>query len=123
VVVGGSRCGEVVLDGAVLQVWSNRPKRGWSRLSAVMRVEQGGAAVRDRRDCRGWSSKGCRGAPARTGARLGDGQAGWWPEEAALGRPGCGCQHWHGTRRNTEAGHERKTKVEKGELIGGVLPL
>jgi hypothetical protein len=53
VVVGGSRCEEVILDGAVLKVWSNRPKRGWSRLPVVMQVEQGGAAVRDRRGCQG----------------------------------------------------------------------
>jgi hypothetical protein len=28
VVVGSLRCGEVILNGAVLEVWSNRSKRG-----------------------------------------------------------------------------------------------
>jgi hypothetical protein len=38
--------GEEILGGAVLGVWSTRPKRGWSGLSVVAHVERGGAAVR-----------------------------------------------------------------------------
>jgi hypothetical protein len=75
VVVDSSRCREVILGGAVLRVWSTRPKRGWSGLSAVARVERGGAVVRGRRGCRGWSWKGCRAAPAWGGARGGDSRA------------------------------------------------
>jgi hypothetical protein len=58
--------------------------------SAVAGVEWGGAAVRGRRGCWGRSWKVHKGAPARGGARGGDGRAGWWPLEAALGGPGCG---------------------------------
>jgi hypothetical protein len=75
VVVGSSRCRKVILGGAVLRVWSIRPKRGWIGLSAVVHVERGGAVVRGRRGCRGWSWKGCRGAPAWGGARGGDSRA------------------------------------------------
>jgi hypothetical protein len=35
VVVSSLRCGEVILSGAVLGVWSNRTKRGWSGLYTV----------------------------------------------------------------------------------------
>jgi hypothetical protein len=48
------------------------------RLSAVVRVERGGAAVRGR------SWKGRRGAPAQSGARGGDGRAEGWLEKASL---------------------------------------
>jgi hypothetical protein len=37
----------------------------------AVRIERGGAAVRDRRGCWGWSWKGRRGAPTRGGARGG----------------------------------------------------
>jgi hypothetical protein len=47
--------GEELLDGAVLEVWLTRPKRGWSGLSAAARVTRGGAVVRARRVCRGRS--------------------------------------------------------------------
>jgi hypothetical protein len=77
VVVDISRCGEAVLGGVVLEVWLNQSKRGWSGLSAVARLEWGGAAVRGRRGCRGWSWKGRRGAPA--GVEL---------EEATVGQGG-----------------------------------
>jgi hypothetical protein len=40
VVVGNLWCGEVVLSGAVLGVWSNRSKRGWSGLSTVACIER-----------------------------------------------------------------------------------
>jgi hypothetical protein len=53
VVVGSSRCGEVILGGAVIGVWSNRLKRGWSGLSAATRVERGGVVLMGRRGCRG----------------------------------------------------------------------
>jgi hypothetical protein len=54
-------------------------------------------------------------------------------EEATVGRvvAGGGGTQWTGVRwlpsawceEKTEMGHERKTEVKKGELIGGVLPL
>jgi hypothetical protein len=72
-----------------------------TKLSAVARIEWGGAPMRGR------SWKGHRGGPARGGARGCDGRAKLWPEEAALG--------------GAEAGCERKTKVKKGEFIGGTL--
>jgi hypothetical protein len=75
VVIDSSWCGEVVLGGAVLGVWSTRPKTGWSGLSVVVCINRGGVAVRGRRGCRGWSWKGCRGAPVRGGARGGGGRA------------------------------------------------
>jgi hypothetical protein len=37
VVVGSSRCREVIFDGAVLRVWTNLSKRGRSGLSMVAR--------------------------------------------------------------------------------------
>jgi hypothetical protein len=80
------------------------------------RIERGGAAVR------GQSWKGRRGEPAWGGAQGGDGRAEGWPEEAALGGQGCGGRCWHNARRN-RGGREWKTKVKKGELIGGALPL
>jgi hypothetical protein len=60
--------GEEILGGAVLGVWSIRPRRGWSELSTAVRIERGGAVVRGRRGCRGWSWKGHRGAPVQGGA-------------------------------------------------------
>jgi hypothetical protein len=62
-------------------------------------VEQGGATVRGQRGCRGRSWKGHRGATTQGGARGGDGRAGWWPVEAALGGPGCASWRRHGVRR------------------------
>jgi hypothetical protein len=44
-------------------------------VSAVARVERGGATVRGWRGCRGWSWKGRRGAPTRVGARGGGSRA------------------------------------------------
>jgi hypothetical protein len=44
--------------------------------SVAVGIEQGRAARRGQRSCRGWSWKGCRGAPARGGARGGDGREG-----------------------------------------------
>jgi hypothetical protein len=41
------------------------------------RIKRGGAVVRGLRGSRGWSWKGGRGAPTRSGARGGDGRAGW----------------------------------------------
>jgi hypothetical protein len=41
---------------------------GCGRESTAARIERGGAVVRGRRGCRGWSWKGHRGAPAQGGA-------------------------------------------------------
>jgi hypothetical protein len=59
-----------------------------------VRIERGGAAVR------GQSWKGCRGALARGGAGGDDGRAEGWPEEVALGGPGCSDRHQHSMRRS-----------------------
>jgi hypothetical protein len=104
VVVGRSCYAEVVLGSAVLRVWSNRSKRGWSRLSAAARVELGGAVVMGQRGCQGQSWKGRKGAPARGGARGGDGWAEGWPEEAALNGLGCGGRCRHDARRKQRRG-------------------
>jgi hypothetical protein len=64
------------------------------RLSTVVRVERGGAAVRGR------SWKGRRGAPAQSGARGGDGRAEGWLEKASLSGQECGGWCWHDVRRS-----------------------
>jgi hypothetical protein len=122
VVVGSSRCEEVILGGAVLGVWSNRSKRGWSRLFVVARIKWGGAVVRGRRGCRGWSWKGRRGAPARGGARGGDGWAGWWLEEAALSELTCGGRHWHDVRRKQRRGMSGRQRLKRGSSLVGRSP-
>jgi hypothetical protein len=91
VVVGSSRCWEVIHGGAVLVVWSTRPKRGWSGLSVAVHIERGGATVRGRRGCWGWSWKGCRGAPVWGGAQGGDSQ--------------------------TEGGRRRRRSVDQGAAV------
>jgi hypothetical protein len=111
--------GEEILGGAVLGVWSTWPKRGWSGLSVVARVEQGGVAVRGWRCCWGWSWKGHRGALARGGARGGD------------GRVEGGQRRWHlvdwgaavGTARGeAEVGHERRKRMKRGSSLAGHSP-
>jgi hypothetical protein len=108
VVVGSSWCEEVVLGGVVLGVWSNWSKRGWSGLSVMVHVEQGGAVVRGHRGCRGRSWKGRRCAPVQDGAQGGDGWAEGWLEESALGGPGCGGWCQHSTRRKLRWGMSRR---------------
>jgi hypothetical protein len=79
--------GEEILGGVVLGVWSTQLKRGWSGLSTVARNERGGAAVRGRRGCRGWSSRRWRSGRG-------------WSEEAALDGPRCSGRRQHGARRS-----------------------
>jgi hypothetical protein len=85
-------------------------------VSAAMGVEQGGAAVR------GQSWKDRRGAPAWGGTRGGNGQAGWWLEEAALGGPGCGGRHWHSARRKQRWGVSGRLRLKRGSLSVGRSP-
>jgi hypothetical protein len=122
VVVDSSRCGEAVLSDVVLEVWLNRSKRGWSGLSTVARLEWGGAVVRGRRGCWGWSWKGRKGTPARGGARGGDGRARWWPEEAVLGETGCSGQHQHEVRRKQRWGVSARRRSKRGSSSVGRSP-
>jgi hypothetical protein len=85
------------------------------RLSVAVRIERGGATVRSRRDGWGWSWKG---APARGGARGGDGLAEGWPEGATLGGQRCGSRRRHDARRSRGRG-ERKKSAKRGSSSVG----
>jgi hypothetical protein len=112
VVVSSSWCGEVVLDGAMLGVWSNRSKRGWSGLFVVAqrpwvwwwseRHRSGEVVEEEEKWCstvRGGSLYSRRGGGRRrrggrnrwageTAAVTPWAQARWWPPVSEGGRHG-----------------------------------
>jgi hypothetical protein len=135
VVVGSSRCGEVVLVGAVLGVWSNRSKRGWSRLStAAQRIGYGGGqsgtgAVK-------WWRRKKKGAPwwgaplidTRGGGRWrrgsGNRWAGkWWQQSRGRGQGGGSrCLKAVGlVRMRSARGSDRKTDT-RGHAVSLLSP-
>jgi hypothetical protein len=70
--------------------------------------------MRGQRGCRGWSWKGCRGAPRRGGAQGGDGRAEWWTEEVELGGPGSGSRRQHSGRRKQRQGMSGRRMLKRG---------